>query len=64
MPSNFFLPEVLHACEEHNLRKGNELAEDKPDVNKLDISSDRLLMHLPDKDGGHLQHGGQVHAKG
>ena len=55
---------VLHSSEENNLSKGNHLAEDKPDVNHLDVRGGGQALHLADEDGGHHQHGGQVHAQG
>ena len=41
--------------------KGNHLTEDKPDVNHLDVRGGGQTLHLADEDGGHHQHGGQVH---
>ena len=55
---------VLHSGEENNLSKGNHLAEDKPDVNHLDVRGGGQALHLADEDGGHHKHGGQVHAQG
>ena len=58
------LPVVLHSSDENNLSKGNHLAEDEPDVNHLDVRGWGQALHLADEDGGHHQHGGQVHTQG
>ena len=55
---------VLHSSEKNNLSKGNHLAEDKPDVDHLDVRGGGQALHLADEDGGHHQHGGQVHTQG
>ena len=57
-------PVVLHGSEEYNLSKGNHLADDKPDVDHLDVRGGRQALHLADEDGGHHQHSGQVHTQG
>ena len=55
-------PLVLHGCEENDLSEGNHLAEDEPQVDHLDVRGGGQALHLADEDGGHHQHGGQVHA--
>ena len=35
-----------------------------PDVNHLDVRGGGQALHLADEDGGHHQHGGQVHTQG
>ena len=52
---------VLHSGEDDDLSKRNHLAEDEPDVNHLDVGGGGQALHLADEDGGHHQHGGQVH---
>ena len=52
---------VLISCKKNNLSEMNSLSEDKPDVNHLDIRGGGQALHLADEDGGHYQHGGQVH---
>ena len=47
-----------------HLSKGDELAEDKPEVNHLGIGGEGKFLHDADEDGRHHQHVGQVHAKG
>ena len=43
------------------LCKGNELAEDEPIVDHLQVGSRRQSLHHTDEDGRHDQHVGQVH---
>ena len=40
------------------------MAKDQPDVNHLDVGGGGKAFHLAHEDGGHHQHGGQVHAQG
>ena len=56
--------EVFHRSLKNDLREGNQLAEDEPAVDHLDIGGGGQALHLADEDGGHHQHGGQVHAQG
>merc|ERR1712004_892979 len=58
------LPEILDGSEKHHLGKGNQLAENEPDVDHLDVRGGGQALHLADEDGGHHQHGGQVHTQG
>ena len=58
------LPEVLHSSERHHLDKGNQLTEDEPVVDHLGGRGGRQALHLADEDGGHHQHGGQIHTQG
>ena len=39
------------------------MAEDEPAVDHLDIGGGGLALHLADEDGGHHEHGGEVHAQ-
>ena len=55
---------LLHSSGKYNLRKGNNLAEDKPEGNHLDVRGGGQVLHLADEDGHHHQHGGQVHTEG
>ena len=55
---------LLHSSGKYNLRKGNNLAEDKPEGNHLDVRGGGQVLHLADEDGHHHQHGGQVHTQG
>ena len=55
---------VLHGSEKNDLGEGNHLAKDEPDVNHLDVGGGGQALHLANEDGGHDQHGGQVHAQG
>ena len=54
---------VLHGSEKSDLGEGNHLAKDEPDVNHLDVGGGGQALHLADEDGGHHQHGGQVHTQ-
>ena len=54
---------ILHGSQENDLSKRNQLAEDKPDVDRLDVRGRRQALHLAYKDGGQDQHGGQVHTQ-
>ena len=47
-----------HLCE------GNELAEDKPEVDHLGVGGEGQLLHHAGEDGRHHQHVGQVHTQG
>ena len=49
---------VFHGSEKYDLSKGNQLAEDEPDVNHLDVRGGGQALHLADEDRGHHQHGG------
>ena len=40
------------------------MAKDQPDVNHLDVRGGGQALHLAHEDGGHHQHGGQVHTQG
>ena len=40
------------------------MTENKPKVDHLDVGGGGKALHLADEDGGHHQHGGQVHAQG
>ena len=55
---------VLHSSEKNDLGKGNHLTKDEPDINHLDIRGGGQALHFADEDGGHHQHGGQVHTQG
>ena len=55
---------ILHSSEKNNLCKGNHLAKNKPDVYHLDVRGGGQALHLADEDGGHHQHGGQIHTQG
>ena len=57
------LLEELDGSKKHHLDKGNQLAEDQPVVNHLYIGCGGQALHLADEDGGHHQHGGQVHTQ-
>ena len=57
------LSEIFHGSEKQHLGEGNQLAEDQPDVDHLDVGCGWQALHLAEKDGGHHQHGGQVHAQ-
>ena len=46
-------PKVLHGSQEHHLGKGNQLAENEPDVDHLDVRGGGQALHLADEDGGH-----------
>ena len=47
-----------------HLSKGDELAEDKPEVNHLGIGGEGQLLHHAGEDCRHHQHVGQVHCQG
>ena len=53
--------EIFLDSKKQHLGEGNQLAEDQPDVDHLDVSGGWQALHLAEKDGGHHQHGGQVH---
>ena len=55
---------IFSSSEEDNLSKWDHLAEDEPDVDHLDVRCGGQALHLADEDGGHHQHGGQVHTQG
>ena len=55
---------ILHGCEEDHLGEWDHLTENQPDVDHLDVRGGGQALHLADEDGGHHQHGGQVHAQG
>ena len=55
---------ILHGNEKGDLSEWHQLAEDKPDVNHLDVGSAGQHLHLTDEDGGHHQHYGQVCTEG
>ena len=55
---------IFHSSEQDNLDKRIDLAKDQPDVNHLDVRGGGKALHLADEDGGHHQHGGQVHTQG
>ena len=55
---------VLLGSKENDLSKGNHLAKYEPDVDHLDVRGGGQAFHLADEDGGHYQHGGQVHTQG
>ena len=59
----FVFSEELHGNEKHNLGKRNQLTEDEPDVNHLDVGGGGEALHLADEDGRHHQHGGKVHTQ-
>ena len=46
-----------------HLSKGDELAEDKPEVNHLGIGGEGQLLHHTCEDCRHHQHVGQVHCE-
>ena len=58
------IPKELQGCYEHHFNKWNQLAEDEPVVDHLGGRGGGQALHLADEDGGHHQHGGQVHAQG
>ena len=60
----FLLPEVLLSCEKHHLDKRNQLTEDQPVVDHLGGRGGGQALYLADEDGGHHQHGGQIHTQG
>ena len=55
---------ILHGSEKNHLSERHHLAEDEPDVDHLDVRGGGQALHLADEDGGHHQHGGQIHAQG
>ena len=55
------LSQLLHQGGNHHPGEGNQLPEDEPDVDHLDVGRRRQLVHHRNEDGGHHQHGGQVH---
>ena len=55
---------ILHGSEKNHLSERHHLAEDQPDVDHFDIGGGRQYLHVADEDGGHHQHGGQVHTQG
>ena len=70
------LTTVLHRSEKNNFSKRHKLrkldlerknfpylAEDQPEVNHLWVGGQGKLLHHADEDGGHHQHGGQVHTE-
>ena len=60
----FLCPLVLYGCQENDLSEGNHLAEDKPQVDHLDVGGGGQALHLADEDRRHHQHGRQVHTQG
>ena len=58
------LPVILDGSEEDDLGKGNQLAEDEPDVDHLDVGRRWQHLHLPDEDGRRHQHYCQVCREG
>ena len=44
-----------------HLSEGNQLAEDQPEVNHLQVGGGGQPLHHTDEDGRHDQHVGQVH---
>ena len=61
--TNVLLPKILNSSS-CNCHKGHQLAEDEPVVNHLGVGGGGQSLHLADEDGGHHQHGGQVHTEG
>ena len=70
------LTTVLHRSEKNNFSKRHKLrkldlerknfphlAEDQPEVDHLWVGGQGKLLHHADEDGGHHQHGGQVHTE-
>ena len=57
------LPVILHDGQQNNLKKWIKLPKDEEDIYHLDIGSRRKHLHDSHKDGGHDQHGRQVHGK-
>merc|ERR1712126_67048 len=55
---------IFHSGKQDNLDKGIDLTKDQPDVDHLDIRGGGQALHLAHEDGGHHQHGGQVHTQG
>ena len=53
----------VHESKDH-LSKGHQLAEYQPEVDHLGVGGEGQLLHYTDEDGGHHQHGGQVHTQG
>ena len=53
----------MHESEDH-LGKGNQLAEDQPDVDHLWKGGGGQFLHHADEDGRHHQHCCQVHTQG
>ena len=54
---------IFYCCQHHSFDEGHQLAEDQPDVDHLDVRGGGQALHLADEDGGHHQHGGQVHGE-
>ena len=57
------LPQELHGSEKHHLGEGNQLAQDQPDVDHLDVRGGGQPLHLANEDGGHHQHVCEVDAQ-
>ena len=61
-PSFFiFLSVAFYGCLDQGEGKGDEEAEDQPDVDHLGVRGRRQLLDLAREDGRHHQHDGQVH---
>ena len=54
------LPHAVHEGVEQHLGEGNQLGEDQPDVDHLDVGSRRQRVGDGDEEGGEDQLGGQV----
>ena len=46
------------------LREGDQLAEDEPDIDHLQVGCSGQPAHHAGEDSGHDQHVGQVHSQG
>ena len=60
----FIFSEIFNSCEQDNFSKGNQLANDQPDVDHLGVRGGGQALHLADEDGRQHQHSGQVHTEG
>ena len=54
-------PQLLHHRRDHHPGEGDQLAEDEPDVDHLDVCRRWQLVHHRYEDGRHHQHRRQVH---
>ena len=52
---------ALNCRLDHSEGKGDEEAEDEPDVDHLGVRGGRQLLDLAREDGRHHQHDGQIH---